>query len=76
MTMYIRGLIKPVTAVPYISTRKDSGFKSVSLDVAESEDKALISSPQQAFQQLELLACLAAGAAAKLPEIWTFPTSG
>lgn len=56
--------------------RKDSGFKSVSLAVTESEDKASISSPQQGFQQLQLLACLAAGDVAKLPRSGHFPPLG
>lgn len=40
MTTYIRGLIKPVAAVTYVSTKKGSRFESVSLAVADSEDKA------------------------------------
>lgn len=76
MTIYIRGLIKPLMPRACVSMRKDSGFRSVSMAVTESEDKASVSSPQQGFQQLEPLACLAAGAAVKLPEIWTFPSSG
>lgn len=45
---------------------KDSGFKSVSLDGPEGEERAWISSLQQGFQQLELLACRVPGAGAKL----------